>query len=51
MKIPFIGWEKKDTMINTEHGVVRYEEFCKNEVKRMQNGKKVIREGDSVCVN
>ena len=46
----FIKWDHKDTKINTEHGVVRYEEFCKNEVKRMKNEKRVRYEGDRVCV-
>lgn len=48
--IPFIAWNHKDTKINTEHGVVRYEEFCKNEVKRMKNEKEVVYDGDRVCV-
>ena len=48
---PFISWAHKDTKINTEHGVVRYEEFCKNEVKRMKNKKEVLYDkADRVCV-
>lgn len=47
---PFIAWNHKDTKINTEHGVVRYEVFCANEVKRMKNEKRVMRDGDRVCV-
>ena len=47
---PFISWSHKNTKINTEHGVVKYEEFCKNEVKRMKNDKRVIYDGDRVCV-
>ncbi len=49
-KVPFIAWNHKNEKINTEHGIVRYEQFCINEVKRMQSNKKVRRKGDLVCV-
>ena len=47
---PFIAWNHKDTKVNTEHGVVRYEDFCKNEAKRMNSEKRVVYDGDRVCV-
>jgi len=50
-KTPFIKWRRKDKLIETEHGFVRYEVFCANEVKRMNNKMKVIYKGDKVCVD
>lgn len=50
MTKPFIAWADKDSKINTEHGLVTYEEFCKNEVSRMKGKKKIKYKGKKVCV-
>ena len=43
-------WCKKGNVIDTEYGIIDYEEWCERECKRIKGGAYIVNKKDQCCI-